>query len=80
MPPIRVLRVRIDEGRLEHLTKRATVEEIEQVFTNGPRFLHNLRGRVASYRATGQTDAGRPLTVPFIYDEVTHTAIPITAY
>jgi hypothetical protein len=80
MPPIRVLRIRFDEGRLEHLTKRATIDEIKQVFTNGPRYGHNLRGRVAKYRAIGRTDTGRPLTVPFIYDEVTHTAIPITAY
>lgn len=80
MPPIRILRVRFEEGRLDHLTKRATIDEIEQVFGNTPQYLHNLRGRVATYRATGRTDAGRPLTVPFIYDSETHTAIPITAY
>jgi hypothetical protein len=80
MTRIRVLRVQIDERRAHHLTKRATTEEIKQVFANSPRYGHNLRGRTATHRATGLTDAGRPLTIPFIYDEETYTAIPITAY
>jgi hypothetical protein len=80
MPRLRVRRVQFDEGRLDHLTKRATIREIAQVFANGPRYQHSLRGRVADYRAVGRTDAGRPLTIPFIYDEETRTAIPVTAY
>jgi hypothetical protein len=40
-----VLRVQFDEGRLDHLTKRATTDEIEQVFANGPQYQQNLRGR-----------------------------------
>jgi hypothetical protein len=50
------------------------------VFANDPRYGHNLRGRAGTHRAIGRTDAGRRLTVPFIYDEETNTAIPITAY
>jgi hypothetical protein len=80
MPRIRVLRVHIDVRRVHHLTKRATTDEIDEVFANGPRYEHNLRGRAGKYRAVGRTDAGRPLTVPFIYDKETQTAIPVTAY
>ncbi len=79
MPRIRVLRVFINEGRLAHRTKRATTDEIEQVFANRPRYHQNLRGRVGDYRAIGQTDAGRPLTIPFIHHKETGTAVPTTA-
>jgi hypothetical protein len=37
-------------------------------------------GRVATHLAIGTTDAGRPLTVAFIYFAETNTAYPITAW
>lgn len=50
-----------------YATKRATVAEIEEVFANRPVIRTNLRRRAATHLATGTTDAGRPLTVAFIY-------------
>ena len=40
----------------------------------------NLRGRAATHLAIGATDAGRPLTVAFIYYAETNTAYPITSW
>ena len=63
-----------------HATRRASREEIEEVFRNGPRIERNLRGRVADWKAVGVTDAGRRLTVAFLYDAGAHEAWPITAW
>lgn len=63
-----------------YATKRATVTEIEEAFANRPMFRTNLRGRVATHLAIGVTDAGRRLTVAFIYDAQTNSAYPITAW
>lgn len=63
-----------------HATRRASREEIEEVFANEPRIERNLRGRTADWRAVGVTDAGRSLTVPFIYDRQAQEAWPITAW
>jgi hypothetical protein len=79
MPPVNVPLVEWDRNTI-YATKRATVTEIEEVFANRPTFRSNLRGRAATHLAIGATDAGRPLTVAFIYKPVTHTAYPITAW
>jgi hypothetical protein len=63
-----------------HATRRASREEIEEVFANSPRVVRNLRGRTADWLAIGATDAGRSLTVAFIYDAQAHEAWPITAW
>lgn len=41
-----------------HVTRRATVSEVEEVFANQPVIRGNLRGRVATHLAAGHTDAG----------------------
>ncbi len=79
MPPVKVLLV-LWGANTTYATKRATVAEIEEVFGNRPTFRTNLRGRVATHLAIGATDAGRPLTVAFIYNAENHTAYPITAW
>lgn len=45
-------------------------DEVEEVFNNGPRFRRVEKGAVAGenvYRALGQTDGGRYLTIFFIH-------------
>jgi hypothetical protein len=79
MPPVRVLRV--DWGANEtYATRRATTQEIREVFSNSPVIRGNRRGRTASHVAIGVTDAGRKLTVAFIYAAATRTAVPITSW
>lgn len=63
-----------------HATRRASQGEIAEVFANRPRIERNRRGRTADWRAIGATDAGRSLTVPFIYDPQAREAWPITAW
>ncbi len=49
-----------------------TVEEVEEVFENRPRIHFVQKGHVVNedmYAARGQTEAGRYLTVFFIYKE-----------
>lgn len=53
------------------LTKHsASIEEVEEVFKNRPKFLKKEKGRVEGenlYNALGRTDVGRYLSVFFIY-------------
>lgn len=63
-----------------HATRRASQGEIGEVFANRPRIERNRRARTANWKAIGVTDAGRSLTVPFIYDDQTRAAWPITAW
>lgn len=79
MPPVKVLLVQWG-ANVTYATKRATRAEIEEVFGNRPAMRTNLRGRVATHLAVGTTDAGRRLTVAFIYYAQTNTAYPITAW
>lgn len=56
-------------------------DEVEEVFGNAPRFNLASKGNVAGenvYRALGQTDDGRYLTVFFIYKRG-GKALPISA-
>lgn len=76
--------------RLEHIywghntpyaTRRATIKEIEDVLLDPKSaFRRNLRGRAATHLATGRTEAGRRLTVAFIYLSAARTAVPINAW
>jgi hypothetical protein len=79
MPPIKVLLVQWGTN-ITYATKRATRAEIEELFANRPTIRINLRGRAASHIALGVTDAGRRLTVAFIYTAATNTAYPIAAW
>jgi hypothetical protein len=79
VPPVKVLLVQWGHN-ITYATKRATRGEIEEVFANRPVIRTNLRGRVATHLAIGVTDAGRKVTVAFIYFEQTNTAYPITAW
>jgi hypothetical protein len=64
-----------------YATRRATITEIEDVLLDpNSVFRRNLRGRAATHVAAGRTDAGRRLTVAFIYVPATRTAIPINAW
>jgi len=56
-------------------------EEVEQVFSNQPRVKRMNKGHYRGedvYRALGQTDAGRYLTVFFIH-KLTHEALVLSA-
>jgi hypothetical protein len=79
VPPVKVLWVQWDHNTT-YATKRATRQEIEEVFANRPTIRTNLRGRVATHLAIGMTDARRPLAVAFIYHPDTHSAYPVTAW
>jgi hypothetical protein len=76
--------------RLQHIywghntpyaTRRATTTEIEEVLLDqNTVFRRNLRNRAATHVATGRTSNGRRLTVAFIYQSATRTAIAINAW
>ncbi|MEV5747801.1 hypothetical protein AB0L00_08275 [Actinoallomurus sp. NPDC052308] len=55
-----------DDGNLDHALRRATRDEVEQVFANGPVIRRNRHGRAGDYFAIGATDGGRKLAVPFV--------------
>jgi hypothetical protein len=60
---------------------QVSVDEVEEVFRNAPRFDFVSKGHVAGenvYWALGQTDAGRYLTIFFIYKGA-GIAMPISA-
>jgi len=60
---------------------RLTQDEVEEVFFNRPRFLFVEQGHRSGedvYAATGQTDAGRYLSVFFIHKPA-NTALIISA-
>lgn len=60
---------------------QVTDEEVEEVFANRPKFTFIEKGRVKKenlYSARGQTNAGRYLSVLFIYKK-TKEALIITA-
>lgn len=75
---MRIDDIDIDEYNEEHVTARATLGEIFQVFANSPVVRRNRKGRAAEYTATGKTDGGRTLKIPFDYRD--GTARPITAW
>lgn len=57
---------------------RASPEEVEQVFVNGPRIRRMNKGHYRGedvYRALGQTDAGRYLAVFFIHKRTNEALI-----
>lgn len=60
---------------------QVSTDEVEEVFRNAPRFDFVAKGHVAGedvYWALGQTDAGRYLTIFFIYKRG-GKAMPISA-
>jgi len=64
-----------------YATRRATITEIEDVLLDPTSvFRRNRRGGAAIHLATGRTEAGRRLTVAFIYLSATRTAVPINAW
>jgi uncharacterized DUF497 family protein len=68
----------VDKLAVKH---RVSQEETEEVFFNGPRFRFVERGYRESedvYAVTGQSDAGRYLTVFFIL-KPSHTALILSA-
>lgn len=80
MPPMRISQVYWGENTM-YATRRATIDEIEHVLlAAGTKFRRNLRHRVATHLATGRTEAGRPLTVAFIYKSRSRMAVPINAW
>ena len=80
MPPMRLDQIYWGHNAA-YATRRATMIEIEDVLLNPhSAFRRNLRGRAATHVATGRTQAGRRLTVAFIYRATTRTAIPINAW
>lgn len=57
----------VDKLAVKH---HVEIEEVEAVFSNNPQFRFVEKGKRADedvYMASGQTDAGRYLTVLFIY-------------
>ncbi|WP_067502763.1 hypothetical protein [Actinoplanes sp. TFC3] len=80
MPPMVIHRI-IWANNTYYATRRASRQEIEEVLLRaGTSFRRNLSGRAATHQATGRTEAGRPLTVVFIYLRVDQAAIPINAW
>ncbi len=68
-------------GNTFYATRRATIEEIEEVLLNyRSSFRRNLPGRAATHIAKGRTKAGRPLTVAFRYRRADQSARPINAW
>ncbi len=81
MPPVRIRALRWDLAPVTYITRRATITEIEEVFANGPTiYASNRADRRSTHKAVGRTDAGRRLTIPFIYLSETNEAVPITCW
>ena len=60
---------------------KITTDEAEEVFVNGPRYKLQEKGNIRGedlYTAYGRTNAGRYLTVFFIY-KLNHEALIVTA-
>lgn len=60
---------------------KITTDEVEEVFANEPRYKFQEKGNIKGedlYTAYGRTDAGRYLTVFFIY-KLNHEALIVTA-
>lgn len=60
---------------------KITTDEVEEVFVNGPRYKLQEKGNIRGedlYTAYGRTNAGRYLTVFFIY-KLNHEALIVTA-
>jgi hypothetical protein len=80
VPPMRISSI-IWGNNTEYATRRATIEEIEDVLKSASSsFRRNLPGRAATHTASGRTRDNRPLTVAFIYRGEDRSAIPITAW
>jgi hypothetical protein len=80
VPPMRLQYIHWGHNT-PYATRRATITEIEAVlFDPQSAFRRNLPGRAATHIAIGRTQAGRRLTVAFIYMSNTRTAIPINAW
>ena len=61
--------------------QNVTHKEVEEVFQNRPKFTFIQKGKIKNenlYSARGQTDAGRYITVLFIYKK-TKEALIVTA-
>jgi uncharacterized protein len=68
----------LDKLLLKH---QVTDKEVEEVFANKPKFTFIEKGKIKNenlYSARGQTDAGRYLSILFIYKK-TKEALIITA-
>lgn len=68
----------IDDVNEEHVTARVSVDEIRQVFVNGPRVTVNRKNRSTEFIAVGVTDGGATLVIPF--DDEDGAVRPITAW
>lgn len=67
MPPVRISSLNWNFTPFAKITRRATIEEIEEVFQNKPQIVAaNRRDTRSTHLAICQTDAGRRLVVPFI--------------
>ena len=61
---------------------RVSVDEVEQVFLNGPRYRYIERGHRRGddvYAAKGRTDRGRNLIVFFVHKRLTRDALILSA-
>lgn len=76
---MRFVEVVIDGGNEEHVTGHGvSVQEIGQVFSNGPVVRRNRRNRAAEFVADGVTDGGSRVLVFFDYED--GAVRPITAW
>ena len=53
-----------DEGNESELAGHSvTLDEVEQVFDNGPEWIPNKRNRAGDWKMVGYTNGGRSLTI-----------------
>jgi uncharacterized DUF497 family protein len=70
----------IDERNELHITnKGVSVNELEQVFENYPRWVPNKKGRTGTYLMVGRTNGGRAIIAAVIYDEIRRAVRPVTS-
>jgi hypothetical protein len=80
VPPMRIRHI-VWGGNAPYATRRATIEEIEEVLLDHRSdFRRNLTGRAATHIAKGRTRDRRPLVVAFIYAPASRSAKPINAW
>ena len=70
-----------DDHNELHLAGRGIyAEEVHQVLGNAPTWITNRRGRAGDWKAIGETDGGRHLTVVVAVDELRHAIRPFTGW
>lgn len=57
-----------------------TIYEMFQMLANDPKWVPNKKNRTADWKAIGQTDGGRLISIRFKFDQTRNALEPITGF